>query len=193
MIEKLQTQMRISSRLLHTRIKNSIYIRMKKVTLFLSSACLAFMIISCASIVSKSNWPLTVNSNPSGADITITNRGGFDVYKGTTPATLKLRSAAGFFKKESYKIKFQLNGFGAKIVPLECKVNGWYFGNILIGGLIGMLIVDPATGAMYRLDSGYINETLSTSTVSAHLGHELKVYSFNELPASFNGHLVKIN
>jgi hypothetical protein len=166
---------------------------MRRVILFLSTTVLAVMIISCASIVSKSNWPLTVNSNPSGADITITNRGGYDVYKGATPATLKLRSSANFFKKESYKIKFQLNGFGAKIVPLECKVNGWYFGNILIGGLIGMLIVDPATGAMYRLDSDYINETLSAASESTQTGHELQVYSYNDLPKSFKGHLMEIN
>jgi len=166
---------------------------MRKVISFLSTTVLAVMIISCASIVSKSNWPQTVNSNPWGADITITNRGGFEVYKGITPATLKLRSSANFFKKESYKIKFQLNGFGSKIVPLECSVNGWYFGNILIGGLIGMLIVDPATGAMYRLDSDYINETLSTATVSTPTRHELQVYSLNDLPKNFKGHLVEIN
>lgn len=30
-------------------------------------------------------------------------------------------------------------------------MDGWYWGNILFGGLIGMLAVDPATGAMYKL------------------------------------------
>jgi len=35
--------------------------------------------------------------------------------------------------------------------PINSSVDGWYFGNILVGGLIGMLIVDPATGAMYNL------------------------------------------
>jgi len=72
-------------------------------------------------------------------------------------------------------------------------VNGWYFGNILLGGLIGMLIVDPATGAMYRLDSDYINETLSTANVSTQTRHELQVYSLYDLPKSFKGHLVGIN
>jgi hypothetical protein len=28
-------------------------------------------------------------------------------------------------------------------------MSGWYIGNILFGGLIGMLAVDPVTGAMY--------------------------------------------
>jgi hypothetical protein len=28
-------------------------------------------------------------------------------------------------------------------------MSGWYIGNILVGGLIGMLAVDPVTGGMY--------------------------------------------
>ena len=34
---------------------------------------------------------------------------------------------------------------------VDTRMNGWYFGNILFGGLIGLFIVDPATGAMWRL------------------------------------------
>lgn len=30
-------------------------------------------------------------------------------------------------------------------------MNGWYIGNLLFGGIIGLLIVDPATGAMWTL------------------------------------------
>jgi hypothetical protein len=35
-------------------------------------------------------------------------------------------------------------------------LNKWYFGNILLGGVIGMLVVDPLTGAMYSLDEDYV-------------------------------------
>lgn len=31
-------------------------------------------------------------------------------------------------------------------------MDGWYMGNLLFGGFIGFLIVDPATGAMWKLD-----------------------------------------
>jgi hypothetical protein len=59
----------------------------------------AFLLLlpSCASIVSKTNWPLTINSNPSGAQIVVTNRAGIEVYKGNTPASMTLKSGAGFF------------------------------------------------------------------------------------------------
>lgn len=46
-------------------------------------------------------------------------------------------------------------------------MDGWYIGNLLFGGLIGMLIVDPATGAMYKLDdSVYATLPVNPSDVS---------------------------
>ena len=42
------------------------------------------------------------------------------------------------------------------LVQIQGKLDGWYFGNLLFGGLIGMVIVDPITGAMYRLEKSYI-------------------------------------
>jgi hypothetical protein len=45
-------------------------------------------------------------------------------------------------------------------------VNGWYFGNIIFGGLIGLLAVDPATGAMYTLKPDAVEGALSSLKVS---------------------------
>src|SRR6478735_3482826 len=95
---------------------------------------------SCASIVSKSNWPFSVDSNPDGAHVSIVNRKGIEVYKGRTPAAMRLRSGAGFFTKESYTVTLSLNGYESKKINVECKLNGWYFGNVVFGGFIGLLI-----------------------------------------------------
>ena len=43
------------------------------------------------------------------------------------------------------------------------SVSGWYFGNLVFGGLIGMLIVDPLTGAMYNLEPKKIEQPLTPS------------------------------
>lgn len=75
---------------------------------------------------------------------------------------------------------------------MEFKIDGWYFGNILLGGLFGMLIVDPATGAMYKLETEFLNETLVQSTASVQK-EELKVYVLNEIPAEWSNHLVEIS
>jgi hypothetical protein len=63
-------------------------------------------------------------------------------------------------------VTYTKNGYDTKTVPVEFKLDGWYFGNILLGGLIGMLIIDPATGAMYKLETEFLNETLVQSTAS---------------------------
>jgi hypothetical protein len=161
---------------------------------FLTKTLSVFVIIAifsnCASIVSKSKWPLTINTSPSGAKIEITDKKGFVVYNGNAPTTMTLKSGAGFFAKQSYKIKLSLNGYDEKIFPVECKLNGWYIGNIVFGGLIGWLIVDPATGAMYKLDRAYINETFTKTTASA--DPSLRIMDINDLPKDMSGHLISL-
>src|SRR5215208_468592 len=107
---------------------------------------------SCASIVSHTNWPYYIESDPAGATITVENRKGREIFKGTTPTVVRLRSGASFFTKESYVIRYKRPGYEEKKINVECKLNGWYFGNLLFGGALGLLIVDPATGAMYKVN-----------------------------------------
>ena len=94
-----------------------------------------FLFSSCASIVSKSTYPLSINSSPSNAKVSITDKKGKEIYLGNTPATVKLKAGAGFFSKAEYQVKFSSPGYDDKIVPITFKLDGWYFGNILIGGL----------------------------------------------------------
>ena len=147
---------------------------------------------SCASIVSSSKWPLTVKTTPAGAQVQIINRRGISVFTGQTPATLLLKSGAGFFANESYMIKLTMPGYAEKTIPVKCSLNGWYFGNILFGGLIGLLIVDPATGAMYRLDVNYIDEPLTPTNTTADKGQTLKIMDINDLSQDMRSHLVSL-
>ncbi|TVP11805.1 hypothetical protein [Shewanella sp. KCT] len=105
----------------------------------------------CSSIVSKSDYSVAIASNPETADFTVVNRAGKVVHSGVTPATVMLKSSSGYFKGETYTITFKKEGYPDKVYTMKSGIDGWYFGNILIGGLIGILIVDPATGAMYSL------------------------------------------
>lgn len=117
-----------------------------------------------------------------------------EVYSGRTPAAMLLKSGSGFFGKESYIVTISQQGYETKKVNIECNLNGWYFGNLLIGGVIGMLIVDPATGAMYRLSSEGITETLEkqSSSASNNKQPELKIVMINQLSAEARAHLVKL-
>lgn len=164
---------------------------MIKKSMCLLLAAVVLMATGCASILSKSGYPISINSSPSEAKITILDRKGIEIYKGNTPATLKLKSGAGFFKRARYQVVFSKAGFDTKTVPVYFKMDGWYWGNLLIGGVVGMLIVDPATGAMYKLDTEFLNETLTRSTANIET-EELRVYQINDIPAGWADHLVEI-
>ncbi|MDY6990526.1 MAG: SH3 domain-containing protein [Thermodesulfobacteriota bacterium] len=106
----------------------------------------------CASIVSKSEYPVTIKSNPSGATVRVKNKRGIEVHECTTPSTTLLSAKSGYFSSASYSFQFEKEGYYPASFSLSGEMDGWYIGNILFGGLIGILIVDPLTGAMWRLD-----------------------------------------
>lgn len=162
-------------------------IKIKTASIVLSSAIL---FTSCASIVSKSSYPISINSAPSEAQIVIKDKKGIEIFSGQTPATLKLKSGSGFFGKARYQVTFNKSGYQTKTVPVEFKLNGWYFGNLLFGGVLGMLIIDPATGAMYKIETEFLNETLLPTKTTA--SNELRVYNIGEIPAEWKNHLVSL-
>lgn len=125
---------------------------LKTSTLTLIAGTLALAASGCASIVSKDTYAVTVDSYPQGATFAVRNENFDVVCTGTTPRSVFLESDSGFFKKAKYNIFFSLNGHENATVDFNASLDPWYFGNILFGGLIGMLIVDPATGAMWELD-----------------------------------------
>jgi len=133
--------------------------------LFLTTAYLAaaLTMTGCASIFSGSTQTLTFKSVPDTANITITNKLGEKIHTGSTPATVTLKRGNGYFKPAGYQVTFSKEGFQTKTVQVKATVNGWYIANIIFGGLIGFLIVDPATGAMYTLSPSDINTLLDAT------------------------------
>jgi hypothetical protein len=119
----------------------------------LLAASVAMLTTGCASIFSEQTYPVQVTSEPPRASIEIRDEDDNVVYNGTTPATVKLASSAGYFDGERYTVTFRKPGFDDEQFVIESGVDGWYWGNILLGGVLGMLIIDPATGAMFDLPS----------------------------------------
>lgn len=119
--------------------------------------------LGCASIVSKSVCPVTITSEPSNADLTVFNHGGKAIFQGKTPATIDLKAGRGYFKPGDYRVSISKTGYQAADLPIKQGINGWYaFGNILIGGLVGWIIVDPITGAMWTVED--LNVTLQPAS-----------------------------
>jgi hypothetical protein len=150
-----------------------------------------FVLSGCASILSRSTYPLSINSSPSNAKVSVTDKHGREIYLGNAPTIVRLRAGDGFFSRAEYQVKFSAPGYEEKIIPVTFSIDGWYFGNILLGGVVGMLIIDPATGAMWRIDADYLHATLNKS--NAVVNSELKIVDLNEIPDSWKSHLVKVD
>jgi hypothetical protein len=138
-------------------------IKLKALVLALLGA-LVTLSAGCATIVHNGPREVPVTSTPPGATVTIYDRNGQQVMKQTTPFTASLRPKYAYFKGQQYRVVFEMPGYQPAQVQLRSSVSGWYFANILFGGLVGMVIVDPNTGAMYNLMPNKIDQALSPET-----------------------------
>ena len=111
---------------------------MRKVIVVALAVSIVASTSSCASIMSGTKQAVTITSDPSGAEISIDGKSA-----GKTPLTVELR------RKEDHVIKAIGVGGGEATVTTTRGSNGWIWGNILFGGLIG-LIIDLSNGAAKR-------------------------------------------
>lgn len=119
-------------------------------TKFLLGLIICFTFTGCATIVSGSTKSLHIKSDVEASNISITDLNGKEIYNGRSPATVLLKSGAGYFKKAGYNVVVTAPGYDAQKYFIEYKMNAWYFANIFIGGALGMIVVDPLTGAMWK-------------------------------------------
>lgn len=98
-----------------------------------------FMLSSCATIISGSRQNVEIASEPSSAKVYIN-----EIEVGNTPIQQNLK------RNQEYNVVLKLDGFETYETKLEKNFNAWYIGNIVFGGLIG-IIIDPITGAIFKL------------------------------------------
>ena len=139
---------------------------MKKVVFAFTFALACVLVSGCSSIVDGGKKSVKINSDPTGAKFTIYNAKGTVVDCETTPAKIKLTRSQGYFNGEEYKLVFEAPGFYTGEAFVKAKIDGWYFGNILFGGLIGLLVVDPLTGSMYTLSPRELHYTLLSTNLN---------------------------
>ena len=124
---------------------------------------LAFMMLialnigGCATIISGTTQDISITSIPEGSDVKVEQLKGAEsslVWQGKTPSTASLK------RKNSYLVTISHDGFQKSEVPVEYgSTNGWAWGNLLIGGIIG-IIVDGISGASINLKPEKISESL---------------------------------
>ena len=116
----------------------------------------------CASIMSGSNQTIPIKSIPSEATLKVYDKKGEVIINDKTPFIATLKRGTGFFSRANYRAVVEKEGYESKEIKIEGRLNGWYLGgNLLFGGLIGWLIVDPASGAMWTLEPKEINTDLT--------------------------------
>jgi len=164
---------------------------MKKIGYSFSLVVLLIAVLAgCATIVSKSDYPVSISSKPEGAEITIVNRAKKTVFHGKTPATVTLKAGAGFFKGENYTVTFKKEGYAPHTAQIERGIDGWYIaGNLVFGGLIGWFIVDPATGAMWTLKNLHVDMSPQTSSIQK----QIHIVTIDDVPDQLRSKMVRIN
>lgn len=143
------------------------------------------VVLGCATIVSDSNYPVNISSEPPGAEIHVFDHVGQEVYSGKTPTTISLKAGAGYFKGETYTVRFTMDGYVPRDAQVERGVDGWYIGgNLVFGGLIGWLVVDPITGAMWTLKDLHVGLDAEEAPEEAPArGASLNILTLDDLPA----------
>jgi hypothetical protein len=136
-----------------------------KLTLSLLSCAVVFL-SSCASIVSSRQIVTQIDSTPSKLSYKVKDADGAVVSEGITPSSATLNRSTGYFKPGKYTVEISKKGKVVGKETITATLNGWYFGNIAFGGLIGMLIVDPLTGAMFRMPESVVVSTGAVAMTS---------------------------
>ena len=96
---------------------------------FLSLAFALLLLPSCATIIASGPDPVPINSRPEGARVSLDGQ-----PVGVTPFTaLFPRNCHGM-------LTFRLEGYENRSYDVDKVVNGWMFGNLIFGGLIGIAV-----------------------------------------------------
>lgn len=145
------------------------------------------MVTGCASIVGDPEQSVIINSTPSSANVMITDEKMAEIHSGVTPVTVQLRKSDGsYFGGKTYTVEISKEGYESRTLMINSTPNGWYVaGNLVFGGLIGWLVVDPLTGSMYNLSPDTINATLGESVASNESGaSEITLVLVEDVPSN---------
>jgi hypothetical protein len=119
--------------------------------------------LGCASIIDGMHSNVTVESFPPAAHVVVKDRNGKEVASESTPAVIKLKRGSDIVLPAKYTATIEAPGYEPRKVDLKYKINPWAFGNIIFGGIPG-LIVDDATGALWTPDQTNVAVALQPVT-----------------------------
>ena len=120
---------------------------------------------ACGTIIHGTTQQIAIVSVPTGAAVSVDT-----TAYGDTPVTVELR------RKDQHIIRIMLEGYQPFELATRRSTSGWVWGNIIFGGLIG-LVVDASTGGMYKLSPEQVEATLSTGSAQVRREKDVLVVS----------------
>lgn len=126
----------------------------------LSLLATCVLLSGCASIISGRHADVAIDSYPTNAHVTVHDSCGRAVASLNTPGVVSLKRNRRYFLPARYTAIIEAPGYQPEQVPISSTVNPWVLGNIVIGGIPG-LIVDNATGAAWRPSQSEIHRQLA--------------------------------
>lgn len=113
----------------------------------------------CATIIDGTTQTVSFHSNPEGATVRVNG-----TTLGVTPLAFDL-------KKSKYnQVTFSKDGYKTLELPLESHLDGWFWGNIVFGGLVGST-TDGVSGAVNEYSPGQYMVSLEP-TIANNLDRE---------------------
>lgn len=117
-------------------------------------AAVLILTSGCATILGGGpSQSVSVASEPSGTSFVVKSSSGLQMAAGTAPQIILLP------RRNEYQVEFTVPGYQPQSAVLTRGVNGWIWGNLVIGWIVGF-IVDFATGSAYKLEPAVVQVAL---------------------------------
>ena len=128
---------------------------------YIALVLLPLLASGCATIFSKSEYEVNFNTSPKEAEVVVKDMDGYIVGSCTTPCNLTLKAGEAYFERKVYRVIYRKEGYKEKRSTISASFDKWYYGNLFFTKILGGVILDPMTGAMYKIETRNINKTLT--------------------------------
>jgi hypothetical protein len=134
---------------------------------------------SCASIITGATDDILITSSPDGAYFR-TNLG----QSGRTPQSISIPD------DQPLSVSFRLEGYEDQSASVGTRMSAWVLGNIVFGGLIGLVVDVAANGNVHKSDQVHVvmyplpaPKTSRTAAIEARPQTEPRSESFDQWAA----------
>ncbi len=127
---------------------------MKTKKTIISLVSTSLLLSSCATIMHGTTQSIGISTNPHNAEVWLDNR-----LAGHSPIILEMS------RNENHIVRIELEGYQPYELTFTRKISGWCAGNLVFGGVIG-LVIDALSGGIYTLTPEQVQVEMSKGNVA---------------------------